>query len=288
MFKLLLSSLCLLLWGTSAYAQLTPYIPQEQQQPPQVTPEQVEELRAKAEAGDVRSQGMMGDLYTQGMGVERSLEKAFEWYKKAADGGDAHGTTQAGLFYMLGDGVKQDYEKGRELLEKTADEDPKAAFNLGVYYLNIANDNWAAMKWIEKASEQGYPAAVDAYALLNKDLKFLPGESKARYPLYKKVSAKAIDKMATVIQEKKGTQCNITDNSTPPVIATHMGGTTLTSYKELWLYSYCNETVIVPIEFTLDVAGETSFEIASEFISLQEEAPDQVAKGKPKPTKKPQ
>src|SRR5215469_10164924 len=42
----------------------------------------------RAQAGDVKAMTMLGELYSNALGIKRDYVKANEWYKRAADGGD--------------------------------------------------------------------------------------------------------------------------------------------------------------------------------------------------------
>jgi outer membrane protein OmpA-like peptidoglycan-associated protein len=55
-------------------------------------------LRAKAEAGDARSQVELGLRYIDGVGVRKDFTQAAEWFRKAAMQGDAHNTNCAENF----------------------------------------------------------------------------------------------------------------------------------------------------------------------------------------------
>src|SRR3954470_7996220 len=43
---------------------------------------------ARAAAGDPKAMTMLGELYSNAMGVRRDYAKSVEWYKRAADAGD--------------------------------------------------------------------------------------------------------------------------------------------------------------------------------------------------------
>ena len=85
--------------------------------------------REKAYEGDTKAMNNLGVCYERGHGVKVSLELAFEWYMKAAELGDAQAQFATGWFLMTGTGVPQDERKG--------------------------------LKWIHKATFQGYPPAID-------------------------------------------------------------------------------------------------------------------------------
>src|SRR5215472_717039 len=91
------------------------------------TPTSFEEIKAKAEAGDIDAQKHLATMYAEGIGVETNFVEAAKWDLKAADNGDAKSQFNLGFRFDKGLGVRQDY----------AD----------------------AVKWYLKAAEQGYPAA---------------------------------------------------------------------------------------------------------------------------------
>jgi len=64
-----------------------------------------------------------------GDGVDKNLEECAFWYELAANGGDAQAQFATGWFLMTGTGVPQDERKG--------------------------------LKWIHKATFQGYQPAID-------------------------------------------------------------------------------------------------------------------------------
>ena len=97
-----------------------------------------DDYREKAYAGDTKAMNNLGVCYERGTGVKVSLELAFEWYMKAAElddvygcfnVGDAQAQFATGWFLMTGTGVPKDERKG--------------------------------LKWIHKATFQGYQPAID-------------------------------------------------------------------------------------------------------------------------------
>ena len=72
-----------------------------------------------AKHGSVEAQVNLANLYDDGRGCRRNLQKAIYWYKKAI---------------MLGSS--------------------EAAYNLGVHYLHLSNKRWAKY-WLMRASDLG-------------------------------------------------------------------------------------------------------------------------------------
>lgn len=54
------------------------------------------ELQNKAEQGDAKAQYELGRCYNNAKGVEKNLEKAFYWFKKAAEQGLAKAQNNLG------------------------------------------------------------------------------------------------------------------------------------------------------------------------------------------------
>ena len=112
-----------------------------------------------ANEGDACAQNNLGLMYKYGRGVERSYEKAVEWYLKAAEQGDADAQCNLGFMYELGDGVEQSYEKAVEWYLKAAEQgNTDAQYKLGdMYYYGtgVEQSYEKAAEWYLKAAEQG-------------------------------------------------------------------------------------------------------------------------------------
>ena len=61
-------------------------------------------------------------MYDIGIGVEKSYEKAAEWFLKAAEQGFARAQCKLGLMYENGTGVERSYKKAREWYLKAAEQ----------------------------------------------------------------------------------------------------------------------------------------------------------------------
>ena len=85
--------------------------------------------REAAFQGHVLSQKNVGAAFWNDDGVEKDLEECAFWYELAANGGDAQAQFATGWFLMTGTGVPVDEKKG--------------------------------LKWIHKATFQGYQPAID-------------------------------------------------------------------------------------------------------------------------------
>src|SRR6266516_1435996 len=68
----------------------------------------IEEVKAKAEAGDAESQVELGRRYDKGEGVAKDQVEAVKWYRKAAEQNFALAQNNFGVCYEHGDGVAKD------------------------------------------------------------------------------------------------------------------------------------------------------------------------------------
>lgn len=93
----------------------------------QTPTETLEQTIEKANQGDTKAMIRMGSYYQTGKnGVEKDIEKALSWYKKAVEKGDARAAILIGTMYSLGRDVTKDenealkwFNKAQELGDKT-------------------------------------------------------------------------------------------------------------------------------------------------------------------------
>ncbi|MCB1420883.1 MAG: SEL1-like repeat protein [Nitratireductor sp.] len=117
-------------------------------------------LLQDAAAGDGNALFEIARRYTEGDGVDRSLETAATWYQKAADLGHGPSQYRLGNFYEKGHGVTADTDKAAEWYTKAAAAgNALAMHNLAV--LNVQGllgsepDMETAIGWFEKAANLG-------------------------------------------------------------------------------------------------------------------------------------
>jgi TPR repeat protein len=70
--------------------------------------ESIEELRARAEAGDATAQYNLGVMYTDGEGLLQDDAEAMRWYRLAANNGSAEAMYSLGENYLHGKTVPVD------------------------------------------------------------------------------------------------------------------------------------------------------------------------------------
>lgn len=71
--------------------------------------DEISDLTAKAEAGDVSAQYSLGMMYATGEGVTQNYQQAVYWWQKAAERGNTAAQFDLGVMYANGEGVTQDY-----------------------------------------------------------------------------------------------------------------------------------------------------------------------------------
>ena len=114
----------------------------------------VAQWRSEAERGNAEAQLRLGMCYATGKGVERDIETAAEWYKKAAGQNYAKANCFIGNHYGCRRG-----DKGSRGKEATPSRDPRNQFHLGERYLTgrgVETNIVKAVAWLAKAGRQGH------------------------------------------------------------------------------------------------------------------------------------
>jgi hypothetical protein len=117
--------------------------------------EQIAALLAKAKAGDVYSQLLVGQAYEN----KQDYEEAVIWLRKAAESGNVLAQDHLAYLYDAGNGIPQDDVQAVFWLRKAADQgDPWAQSSLGTLYSEghgVRQDYDLAAFWWRKAATQG-------------------------------------------------------------------------------------------------------------------------------------
>ena len=136
----------------------------------------VEELKTiLRKRDDAEAQCEIGKRYAEGNGVDKNLEEAVKWFRKAADRENIVAQRLLADAYYYGNGVAQNFEEAVKWFRKSADKgDAEAQKYLGWCYQNgqgVAQDINQAVAWYRKAAEQG-----EAYAQNNLGLCYDQGQ----------------------------------------------------------------------------------------------------------------
>lgn len=114
--------------------------------------------------GNGYAEEKLGDLYEQGLGVEKNLKLAFDWRVKAANRGNLQVQVKLGKMYQDGVGVGKDAGKALYWFKRAATEgNAEAQSQLGKMYhygIGVESDRAAARSWFEKAAQQGDESAI--------------------------------------------------------------------------------------------------------------------------------
>ena len=113
---------------------------------------QFEELKIKAEKGDVQAQSELARQYVK----KEDFAEAVKWYQKAADQGDAQSQFQVGISYDFGLGVSKNQDRAMYWYLKAANQgNAEAQFGLA----RMLGRTDLGIGFLRKAAEQGYDLA---------------------------------------------------------------------------------------------------------------------------------
>jgi TPR repeat protein len=125
----------------------------------------ISELQQKANDGDAQAQFELALCYANGADMEKNIELAFNWHKKAAEQGHVNAQFALGLYYLLGNSRGQLTKQivNKWLRRQASGENIDPAFDLAVgqamaIKLTGGNDN-LAFAWLKKAAEQNHAEA---------------------------------------------------------------------------------------------------------------------------------
>ena len=122
-----------------------------------------DEVRIKAESGDVQAQYHLGMMYGQGINTRPDMNQAFHWMLKAAQGGIVFAMNNIGYLLQHGLGCEQDQKAAFNWYLKAADMGlPPALMNVYHCYSNgvgVAKDPALAIRYLEKAANTNFPEA---------------------------------------------------------------------------------------------------------------------------------
>lgn len=161
---------------------------------------------ALANKGDAEAQYHVGMMHNNGIGTQRDLGQAFEWFKKAAASNDPLGAYKLGCYY---DG------QGADVVASDANEAlkyklvaAKAGYALAQHDVALLYDRQEnpeeAVKWWKMAADQGYPKALYNLSGSYFQGKGVPKDLALAYAYYKLSNLVPKDKvngMATILSK---------------------------------------------------------------------------------------
>lgn len=111
--------------------------------------------------GNADAQYHLAVMYAEGEGVEKNLPKAATLLQQAVAQDHADAQLMLGLFNVYGDGVPANPENGAWLISQAAEAgNDVAMYYLGNLYaagLGVEKNIQAAMFWMKKAEDNGFP-----------------------------------------------------------------------------------------------------------------------------------
>ena len=116
-------------------------------------------LKAGAK-GYAKAQDYLGDMYDNGYGTPKNIDRAIHWYTKAAENNIKYSQVELGIKNRKGEGVKQNYTTALKWFHKAAEQEyPRAQDEIGYMYekgYGVEKSDAIAAQWYKKAAEQGY------------------------------------------------------------------------------------------------------------------------------------
>jgi TPR repeat protein len=132
-----------------------------------------EATRRVDQIGDMHAMTLLGELYSNGIGVPLDEAKAAKWYRLAADRGDRDAMFALAIFNISRRGGLHDRAEAARLLASAAKlGHAAAAYDLGLLYLEgqqLPQDFGHAAELFKVAAQQGNAEAQYALATLYKD-----------------------------------------------------------------------------------------------------------------------
>lgn len=134
--------------------------------------------------GDIDSadvQLKIGWMYHLGRGVDKNIQKAVEWYRKAAKQGNSFAQVNLGILHANGDGVEKDYGEAVKWYRKAVEKwNADGQNNLGWMYANglgVTKDESKAVELYLMSANQGNVLAMENLASMYEGGKGVPRDT---------------------------------------------------------------------------------------------------------------
>jgi len=139
-------------------------------------------LLKKAETGDPDAQFRIALAYESGVEIERDLNEAAGWYRKAADHGNPAAQNNLGSMYLRGLGVTQSDSDAVKWFTRAAVEGfPAVQNNLGLMYARgkgVLQNDAVAVTWYRKAAARHYAPAESNLGFMYLQGRGVPADTK--------------------------------------------------------------------------------------------------------------
>ena len=124
-----------------------------------------------ANQGNRDAQFAMGVLYYEGHGVNKNLDEALAWFRKAADSEHPTAMFNLGVAYWEGRGLSQSFAQAVDWWERAAESgDVASQYNLGLAYYRgkgAQKDLDQARNWLTQAAEKGHADAQRVLGIID-------------------------------------------------------------------------------------------------------------------------
>ncbi len=142
---------------------------------------------ALANKGDAEAQYHAGMMYNNGIGTQRDLRQAFEWFQKATASNDPLGAYKLGCYYDgQGEGVVANDVNEALKYKLIAAQAGYSLAQHDVALLYVKQENFEeAMKWWKLAGDQGHPKSLYSLSGLYFQGKGAPKDLALAYAYYK-------------------------------------------------------------------------------------------------------
>ena len=175
-----------------------------------------------ADAGDARAQYRLGVLLRDGLGGEKNLTAAADWFARASAQKHLAAMTDLAVMYQTGEGVEQDTRRAARLLTDAAEfGDPVAQFKLGEAYQHgkgVTKSVIHARYWYERADAQ--QARTEQKATPSEGgtagFKSLPDSCRPKRPpmhAMNRASVKELSGVITAFLDREGRVRGVTDKT---------------------------------------------------------------------------
>jgi uncharacterized protein len=157
-----------------------------------------QELLPLARQGNPKAQRIVGEMYTDGLGVERDYRAAADWYRRSAEQSYAPAMADLGDLYFYGHGLPEQpktalawYRRGAELGDAAAEYDYALIFHDGS--AGVKQDFGVAMTWFLRAAGQGDAAALNMVGYMHDVGEGVPENPQEALRWYRRAAEKGFD-----------------------------------------------------------------------------------------------
>lgn len=131
----------------------------------------LDNFKMAAALGNAVAMNQIGFIFMGNEDIGENPEQSFYWFNEAAKKGHDVGMYNLGYCYKNGYGVEADAELAAEWFKKSAElGDVDAMCELGLYYQEILVDFSKAKMWYQKAAELGNAEAMNKLAEIYSDI----------------------------------------------------------------------------------------------------------------------